>query len=164
MRLYKTISLLAVVALAGCGGPAAVQRAEGPRESFSGRVTAVSDGDTLRVLANRREVKVRLYGIDSPESHQAFGTQARKFTSQQAFGKTVAVEVRDTDQYGRTVGEVILPDGTNLNALLVKSGYAWAYRHHSRKFIPEEEDAKSNKRGLWADRNPTPPWEFRRKN
>ncbi|HOC30969.1 MAG TPA: thermonuclease family protein [Armatimonadota bacterium] len=141
-----------------------VQRTSGGTESMSGRVVAVGDGDTLRVLVARREVKVRLYGIDSPEAHQAFGTQAKKFTSQKAFGKTVTVEVRDTDQYGRTVGEVILPDGTNLNALIVKSGYAWAYRHHSRKFIPEEEEAKADRRGLWKDRNPIPPWEFRRAN
>lgn len=162
MRLYSIISLLAVVALAGCGGPA-LERAGGGTESFSGRVTAVSDGDTLRVLANRREVKVRLYGIDSPESHQAFGTQAKKFTSSKAHGKTVDVQYRERDQYGRTVGEVILPDGSNLNALIVQNGYAWAYRHHSRKFIPEEEEAKADRRGLWKDRNPIPPWEFRRK-
>ncbi len=109
-------------------------------------------------------MKVRLYGIDSPESHQAFGTQAKKFTSSKAHGKTVDVQYRERDQYGRTVGEVILPDGSNLNALIVQNGYAWAYRHHSRKFIPEEEEAKADRRGLWKDRNPIPPWEFRRAN
>lgn len=62
------VVVAAAVALAGCGKPA-LERVGGGTESFSGRVTAVSDGDTLRVLANQREVRVRLYGIDSPEAH-----------------------------------------------------------------------------------------------
>lgn len=68
------------------------------------------------------------------------------------------VQYHERDRYGRTVGEVILPDGSNLNALIVRR----AYRRYSKKFIPEEEEAKANRRGLWKDRNPIPPWEFRR--
>jgi micrococcal nuclease len=93
-------------------------------EDFSGRVVAVTDGDTIRVLRNRREVRVRLYGVDAPESKQPFGSRAKQFTSGLVFGKAVTVRVRDVDRYGRTVGEVILPDGRNLNQEIVKAGFA----------------------------------------
>src|SRR5215813_13322778 len=76
-------------------------------------------------------VKVRLYGIDTPEKAQAFGTQARQFTSDAAFQQTVTVVVQTTDRYGRLVGEVLLPDGRSLNQELVKAGMAWWYRPYA---------------------------------
>ena len=63
-----------------------------------------------------------------PEKRQPFGTKAKQFTSEHAFGKDVTVIVKDTDKYGRTVAEVILPDGKNLNEELVYNGFAWWYR------------------------------------
>ena len=83
----------------------------GMAEDFQGRVVGITDGDTIRVLHNGREEKIRLYGIDYPERCQAFGTRARQFTSSLAFGKEVTVKVKDKDRYGRTVADVILPDG-----------------------------------------------------
>ena len=62
-----------------------------------------------------RPEPVRRSGIDCPESHQAFGTRAKQSTSQLAFGREVKIVVPDTDRNGRTVGEVILPDGRSLN-------------------------------------------------
>src|SRR5437773_3020072 len=86
---------------------------------FSGRVVGVSDGDTITVMHNGRGEKIRLHGIDCPEKRQAFGTKAKQFTSEHAFGKNVTIKVKDTDRYGRTVGEVTLPDGKSLNEELV---------------------------------------------
>lgn len=131
-------------------------------KTLAGKVVGVTDGDTITVLVEQHPVKVRLHGIDSPESHQAYGTQAKKFTSKMAFDKMAKVIVHDRDQYGRTVGEIILPDGNNLNASITRHGFAWAYVQYSKKFVAQEQEAKKFKRGLWADSNPTPPWEFRR--
>lgn len=77
-----------------------------------------------------RAERVRLWGIDCPERGQPFGTRARQFTGDLAFGKDVKVIVHDTDCCGRTVGEVILPNGRNLNQALVRAGLAWWYVRH----------------------------------
>src|SRR2546425_7886966 len=95
---------------------------------FSDLVVGVTDGDTIKVLRNGKAEKIRLHGIDCPEKSQPFGTRAKQFTSEMVFGKTVTVHVTDRDRYGRTVADVILPDGTNLNRELVKAGLAWWYK------------------------------------
>ena len=133
--------------------------------TFSGKVVGITDGDTITVLVNRAPVKVRLYGIDCPESHQAYGTQAKKATSALAFGKVVFVEAIDRDRYGRTVGVVTLPGKVNLNQELVKQGMAWWYRQYapSSRDLPKLEDqARKAKIGLWSQPNPIPPWDFRK--
>jgi endonuclease YncB( thermonuclease family) len=131
---------------------------------FSGKVVGVSDGDTITVLRERTPVKVRLYGIDCPESGQDFGSRAKLFTSELVFGKVVTVIPHDTDRYGRTVADVVLPDGRSLNQELVKAGLAWWYR----KYAPNigtlsqlEREARDAQRGLWSQPNPVPPWEWR---
>ena len=131
--------------------------------SFAGRVVTVADGDTIGVMNGQKEVRVRLFGIDCPEKSQPHGMEAKQFTSSHCFGKEVRVEVVDTDRYGRTVGEVLLPDGTSLNRLLVESGYAWWYRSYSKDRSLGELEAQARKKrlGLWADKDPEPPWEFR---
>jgi micrococcal nuclease len=108
---------------------------------------------------------VRLYGVDAPESKQAFGSRAKQFTSGLALGKTVTVRIRDVDRYERAVGEVILPDGRNLNQEIVKAGFAWWYRRYAKNDATLkrlEEEARLSRRGLWVDKEPVPPWEFRR--
>jgi micrococcal nuclease len=133
--------------------------------SFSGRVVGVSDGDTIGVMHDGRAEQVRLWGIDCPEKGQPFGARARQFTGDLAFGKDVKVIVHDVDRYSRTVGEVILPDGRNLNRELVRAGLAWWYRQYARsdrELRRLETDARADRRGLWADAHPVPPWEWRR--
>jgi endonuclease YncB( thermonuclease family) len=132
---------------------------------FSGRVVAISDGDTIKVMHDGGAERVRLYGIDCPEKAQPWGTRARQFTGDLVFGRTVTVRVRDVDRYGRTVGEVILPDGQSLNRELVRAGLAWWYRQfakHDRELGPLEAEARRAQRGLWSDPLPVPPWEWRR--
>lgn len=131
---------------------------------FSGKVVGVADGDTISVMHNDRAEKVRLNGIDCPEKHQAYGARAKQFTSERLFGQIVTVIVSGTDRYGRTLGEVILADGTSLNRTLVEEGLAWWYRRYSDDDALRqlEEEARAAGRGLWADREPVPPWEFRK--
>ena len=84
-------------------------------EQFVGKVVGISDGDTLSVMRAGKAVQVRLFGIDTPERTQAFGTRARQYTSELAFAQLVTVTVKDQDRYGRLVAEVVLPDGRSLN-------------------------------------------------
>jgi micrococcal nuclease len=131
---------------------------------FSGKVVSVADGDTINILHDNVKEKVILYGIDCPETGQAFGAEAKKFTDDACYGKVVNVEDHGKDSRGRTIGVVLLPDGTNLNRTLVKQGLAW----WSDKFAAKDttlkqlhETAKAGHVGLWADSNPVPPWIFR---
>ena len=137
--------------------------------AWSGEVVGITDGDTITVLHSKtlKDVKVRLYGIDCPERGQAFGTKAKKFTSEMVFGKVVEVHRMDTDRYGRTVALVSV-DKQLLNKELVKAGLAWVYDRYCSEPICEswrnfQLRARMDKRGLWADSDRIPPWEFRRK-
>jgi micrococcal nuclease len=135
-----------------------------PSIHFTGKVVGVSDGDTISVMHNGRGQKIRLHGIDCPEKGQAFGQRAKQFTSALVFGKEVTVTVKDTDKYGRTIGEVKLLDGTVLNQELVKAGLAWWYRRYAPgDTVLEglEKGAREAKQGLWVEPNPVPPWEWR---
>ena len=89
---------------------------------FTGRVVGISDGDTISVMHGTRAEKVRLNGIDCPEKRQAFGQRAKQFTAKLAFGKDVTVTTFGHDKYGRTIGDVLLPDGRTLNHELMKAG------------------------------------------
>jgi endonuclease YncB( thermonuclease family) len=131
---------------------------------YSGRVVGVIDGDSIRVLHNHKAEQVRLQGIDCPERGQPYSTAAKHFTSEQAFGKTVTVQETGHDRYGRTLADVILPDGRNLNHELLKAGLAWWFRKYSRNINlgDLEDEARLARRGLWVDRDPEPPWEWRR--
>ena len=133
---------------------------------LTGRVSHVSDGDTVVVLTSgREEVKIRLHGIDCPEAKQPFGQAAKRQTLALAGRKEVTVIPMDTDRYGRTVGEVLLPDGTSLNKTLVATGYAWWYQKYAPRdaeLAALEAEARRQRRGLWADSNPIPPWEWRK--
>lgn len=132
-------------------------------ETYQGKVVAVKDGDSIVVLRNDREILVRLNGVDAPEKGQAFGSRARKFTLASCYHSIVAVREIGLDRYGRIVAEVTLPNGKSLNQEIVRAGYAWWFRRYSTDQVLRrlEEEARAAKRGLWADKNPLPPWEYR---
>jgi len=131
---------------------------------FVGQVVGVTDGDTIKVLCEKQIIKVRLSDIDCPEKGQPYGKAAKTATSILAFNDTVEVQENGTDRYGRTLGTVILSDGTNLNKELVVRGLAWWYKKYSKNKEYEELEnyARINKCGLWHDSNPIPPWEWRK--
>ena len=131
-----------------------------------GKVIGVADGDTITVLdANKHKHKIRLYGIDSPESGQAFGNKAKKATSDLLYGKNVEINVLDRDRYGREVG-IVFQNNININGELIKHGYAWVYTKYCKVRTCEawysfEVEASLNKRGVWADPDAIPPWKYR---
>jgi endonuclease YncB( thermonuclease family) len=139
-------------------------------QTITGKVVGVSDGDTITVLdGQKRQHKVRLNGIDAPESSQDFGSRAKQSLSDLVFGKTVTITSRKKDKYGRTLGTVTL-DGKDINEEQINRGMAWFYRAYQAELPANvaavyglaETRARQEKRGLWADAVPTPPWDFRR--
>jgi len=139
---------------------------------INGRVVSVSDGDTITVLDNTNtQYKIRLAGIDAPEKKQAFGTASKRSLSDMVFGRQVAVEWSKHDRYGRTVGKVIV-NGMDANLEQIKRGMAWFYaKYQNEQSVQDREEyagaqdyAEKNQLGLWADKNPTPPWNFRKQD
>jgi micrococcal nuclease len=158
MQQYR--STLAAMIKAGIG--AILLLVAGDVFACSGRVVGVTDGDTIRVLCDRTEVKVRLAEIDAPERGQPFGTQSKAALSDLVFGRQVRLDVTDTDRYGRSIARVWV-GRTDANREMVRLGYAWAYRKYltDTTLLDDEAAAQRARSGLWADANPSPPWEFR---
>jgi endonuclease YncB( thermonuclease family) len=137
-------------------------------EQFIGKVVGIRTGDRLSVSRNGKVVQVRLYGIACPERRQAFGTQARQFTRDLAFRRTVAVVVDAvatdaTKRRSQLIAAIQLPNGLDLSQALVQAGYAWhdtRYAPHDRRLAQLQAEAQAMQRGLWADTNPIPPWEW----
>lgn len=131
--------------------------------TFAGVVVKIHDGDTISVVRRGHAEKVRLAGIDCPELRQSHGQRAKNFTSRLASGQMVTVRVQGSDDYGRKLGVVLLPDGRSLNRELVAAGLAWKVKTSKNKPLAKlEQNARRAKRGLWADDDPTPPWEYRK--
>jgi endonuclease YncB( thermonuclease family) len=135
--------------------------------AWPGRVVCIADGDTITALREgNQQVKIRLYGIDCPERYQPFSRKAKQFISEMVFGKEVEVEPVDIDRYNRLVAQVTVFERL-VNEELVNAGFAWVYTRYCHRPICErwkvlENEAREARRGLWADPNPIPPWEFRR--
>lgn len=132
-------------------------------EEYQSQVTRIIDGDTIYLSAPGRELKIRLAGIDAPESNQPYGSESRTALAQMLNGKTVRVIAIDRDRYGRIVGRVYLGN-LDINLEMIRKGYAWVYRHYNsdQNFYSTEAEAKNARRGLWGDNNkPIPPWKWR---
>jgi endonuclease YncB( thermonuclease family) len=139
-------------------------------DTLTGRVVGISDGDTLTVLdATNTQHKIRLAGIDSPEKKQPFGQHCKQSLSDLAYSRTVAVESSKLDRYGRVIGKVLV-DGEDANLEQLKRGCGWHYKKYQNEQVLDdrlaynaaEESARGNRVGLWADRDPVPPWEWRK--
>ena len=137
---------------------------------IQGQVVGVVDGDTITVLdATRSQHRIRLQGIDAPESHQAFGARSKQQLSDLVFAKEVSVEWEKRDRYGRVLGKV-LAGGRDACLAQVRAGMAWHYKYYQEEQSPEdrrlyaeaEREARAARRGLWAEPDPVPPWDFRR--
>lgn len=169
MRSLPRSVLALVILVAGCGpadpAPAKDPAKPAPPPAVVSRwkVVGVHDGDTVRCLdADNVQHKVRLVGIDAPETGQAFGTKSREHLAALVMGRMVAVERHGEDRYGRTLGRIDA-DGRNVNREMVASGMAWHYARYDRDplLAEAEGEARAAKRGLWADPHAVPPWEWR---
>jgi micrococcal nuclease len=101
-----------------------------------------------------------LSGIDCPEKGQAYGTRAKQAASELVLGRKVTLQTYGHDKYTRTLTDVLLPDGTNVNHTMVKEGWCWWYRKDAPGDTVLEElerDAREGKKGLWADPQSVPP-------
>lgn len=129
------------------------------------KVVGVSDGDTITALcAGNAQLKVRLAEIDAPEKKQPFGMRSKQALSDLCFGKQAEIVPQTKDRYGRTVARVRC-DGQDASEQLVRSGMAWVYDRYvtDRSLYPLQDNARTTRRGLWADAAPVPPWEWRKK-
>jgi endonuclease YncB( thermonuclease family) len=134
-------------------------------ESFKDRVIGVTDGDTIVVLTEKnQQVKIRLEGIDCPESGQEFGSRAKEVTVDLCFQKDVTIEKTGEDLYGRTLGYVYVGD-LCVNKELLRLGMAWHFKKYNKD--PElariETEAREKGIGLWAMDAPMTPWDWRHK-
>jgi endonuclease YncB( thermonuclease family) len=131
-------------------------------EVVVGKVVRVSDGDTLTLLVDRKQLKVRLIEIDAPESKQAFGERSRKSLGEMCAGQQATVRYSTRDKYGRVLGRVQC-QGVDANAEQVRRGMAWVYDRYvtDRNLYALQSDARTAHLGLWADKTPTAPWVWR---
>lgn len=132
--------------------------------SLTGRVVRVVDGDTIVVLVQREQVRVRLAGIDAPERPgQPFSAASRDALAALVAGKTVTVTYDQQDQYGRVIGQVSAA-GVNANRAQLRGGMAWVYSRFNTNPLDRglELQARGRRTGLWADPAPVPPWQWRR--
>lgn len=148
----------------------AIQTHAADLQQFTGIVVSVIDGDTVTVLTqDKRQAKIRLYGIDCPENGQAFGARAKQAASDAVFGKSVTVQPIDRDRDGQTAAIVSSPGGKPLHEQLVRDGLAWVDpRLCTREDICAplkklEASVRASQRGLWIDKKPVPPWEWRKR-
>lgn len=133
-------------------------------DDLQGKVVGVLDGDTIEVLdAAKKPRRIRLAEIDAPEKAQAFGQRSKQALSDLCFAKQARVRIVDQDRYGRAVGRVFC-EGQDANLSQVRQGMAWAYERYAKDpaILAAEREARAARRGLWADPNPVPPWQWRR--
>ena len=131
-------------------------------------IVGIADGDTLTARCEAQAdqpaqtLKIRLAEIDAPEKGQAFGNRSKQHLSDVCFKKQAEVRPQTTDRYGRTVARVIC-DGTDANAEQVRAGMAWVFDKYvtDRGLYAVQDEARAARRGLWADREPVAPWEWR---
>ena len=140
-------------------------------EVVTGRVVGISDGDTIVLMdANSTQYKVRLSGIDAPEKKQAFGQASKKSLSDLIYEKEVKIDWHKQDRYGRLVGKIIF-EGEDINLAQIKRGMAWFFRKYQKEqphedrlnYLLSERAARESHVGLWIDKEPVAPWDFRKK-
>ena len=130
------------------------------------RVVNVTDGDTVTAIDDgNMQHRVRLQGIDAPERGQPFGTVSRDRLAALIKGKTVKVHDGGRDKYGRTLGRIEV-EGQDVNRQMVTDGMAWHYKQFNNdpRLAAAEQAARAAGKGLWADREPVPPWDWRKEH
>jgi len=163
-RMIREISVLfCTLCLCLCWNPV------GAESLRFARVVTIIDGDSIVVKSSGERIEVRLWGIDTPEYHQPGSRVAKRFTAAFLLHKQVDLEIKDMDDYGRTVAMVLLQDGRNASEELVRAGYAWVHIYYCKepvciKWDRLQREAQQKKSGLWRDNAPVAPWVWKRKH
>lgn len=123
----------------------------------------VSDGDTIVVINKGEKIKIRLYGIDAPESTQSYGQYCKNQLINLLDGKKITLDIKNKDNYGRSVG-IVYANNEDINAKMVQIGCAWAYQNYTKKYLDYEKIARNNKIGLWSEKNPQNPRDYRKEH
>lgn len=131
-------------------------------EGFEARISRVIDGDTLEFRSEGKRVRLRIYGIDAPELRQKFGKESRARLLALVQGKRVSIVRKNKDKYGRLVATVRI-GRKDVGREMVAGGWAWADDYFARIYLKEQRVAMSEKRGLWQDKKPIKPYEWRKK-
>lgn len=157
-------SLLPLVILAAAASEP-VPRAEESPQSYPATVAAVVEGDVLKVAWDDTTQEVRLFGVDCPEAGQPFADKAKAFVTKAVLKKEIQVQQLTTDNLGKGVVVVLLPDKANLGHALVEAGLAWwdlqnAPKDRTLKALNAK--ALVEQKGLWTDPAPLSPWDYRR--
>lgn len=169
--MQRLISILAVASIA-CASQAAV---------IEGKAINVADGDTITLLdAANKQFKIRIGGIDAPERKQPFSNRSKQHLADMVHGKEVTADCHKADRYGRQVCKVwVRPSDCpkcsrtlDVGHAQILAGLAWWYRAYAKEQSAEdqgryesaEQEAKNRKIGLWHDKNPVAPWDWRRKS
>ncbi len=139
-----------------------------PGCAWHAQVIKVLDGDSIVVRRGGKTYEIRLYGIDAPEYRQAYSNKAKQYTKRLTYRRTVSLSTKDVDRYGRLVA-LVRCQGRLVNRELVRNGLAWVYPKYCR--IPSlcrelkklERQARKQRRGLWKQKHPVSPWEWKRR-
>mgnify|MGYP001766232260 FL=1 len=140
-------------------------------DTLNGKVVKITDGDTLVVLdAGNTQHKIRLSGIDAPETNQPFGKRSKEALSALVAGQRVEVDWHKRDRYDRIVGKVIAQGG-DVNLAQVRTGMAWWYRKYADEqtlvdqglYAAAEAKARVSGVGLWGEKEPIAPWAWRKR-
>ena len=134
---------------------------------LKGRAVGITDGDTFTLLVNGNEqVKIRIDGIDAPEKKQAFGNRAKEYLSGMIWEQELTVNVTKKDKWKRSIGKVSTPEIQDVGLEMIKAGCAWQYREYTNdaSYAEAERLARESKKGLWLDKNPIRPQDFRKEH
>ncbi len=151
--------VLALVQATGHAGTALLQ----------GRVVNVTDGDTVTLLDDQQVLhKIRLAGIDAPESAMPYGHEAGRFLAGMVLGKVVKAVTYKQDRYGRTIATLMVGK-QDVNLAMIKAGLAWHYKHYAKDqpadealaYEQAENSARAKHLALWQATAPTAPWGWR---
>ena len=138
-------------------------------ENLTGSVVKVYDGDTFTLRTDDGETfRIRLHGIDAPEmkDSQPYCKASRNWLADMIANRTVTVDIKDTDRYGRYIGVVSTENIKDVNLEMLRAGMAWHYSHYDRTaaYAKAEKEARRLKKGLWRDGNPINPRIWRNRN
>lgn len=133
---------------------------------LEGKVVKVADGDTFTLLVDKEQHRIRLYGIDAPETKggQPYSQKSKDCLATMIAGKTVTVNIMDTDHYGRYIGLVSTSSIKDVNLEMLKAGMAWHYSYYDKTpaYQKAQDLAKKSRIGLWKDPSPINPYEWRK--